>query len=178
MKCPGQDWRYWKEDAIFEVNCPFCGHPIEFFKDDTVRRCPQCKKQAPNPKMDFGCASYCKYAEICLGELPLELIREKANLLKERLLSYLEKLLSRDFYHHLERALQSLEEPLKNRGISPGNKLFLLIFYYLTLEQREELCKRVNLPDELWDEIKIKLKRLPEGLEPIDLKKKLLEEVE
>lgn len=33
MKCPGQDSRYWKEGAIFEVDCPKCGKPVEFFKD-------------------------------------------------------------------------------------------------------------------------------------------------
>ena len=25
MKCPGQDIRYWKPGAIFEVKCPKCG---------------------------------------------------------------------------------------------------------------------------------------------------------
>jgi len=33
MKCPGQDTRYWKEDAIFEIECP------------------SCKKSVPNPRI-------------------------------------------------------------------------------------------------------------------------------
>ncbi len=70
MKCPGQDSRFWKADAIFEVKCPHCGTTIEFFKDDTRRRCPECGEQVPNPEMDFGCAAYCPYAEHCLGSLP------------------------------------------------------------------------------------------------------------
>lgn len=35
MKCPGQDSRYWRPGAIFEAECPECGHIVEFFKDDT-----------------------------------------------------------------------------------------------------------------------------------------------
>jgi len=68
MKCPGQDMRFWKEDAIFEIKCPYCGEEIEFFRDDIVRKCSKCDKRVLNPKIDFGCASYCEYAEICLGE--------------------------------------------------------------------------------------------------------------
>uniref|UniRef100_A0A832LU56 Phosphohydrolase n=1 Tax=Caldimicrobium thiodismutans TaxID=1653476 RepID=A0A832LU56_9BACT len=178
MRCPGQDWRYWKEDAIFEVNCPHCGESIEFFKDDTVRKCPHCKRTVPNPRMDFGCAAYCKYAELCLGELPPELIREKANLLKERLLSHLEKVLPANFYYSLRNTFKELEDTLKEKGQSPGTKLFLLIFYYLTPEQREELYKMARLPEVLWDEIRIKLKNLPTDLDLESLKGELLKEGE
>lgn len=176
MKCPGQDWRYWKEDAIFEVVCPYCGHLLEFFKDDTVRKCPYCKKAVPNPRMDFGCAAYCKYAEICLGELPPELLREKANLLKNRLLSQLEGFLSKELYQEVERGVRDLEEILRGKGLSPGAKLFLLIFYYLTPEQREELYKRSNIPEVLWEEIKRKIKDLPPNLDGEALKRELLKE--
>ncbi len=67
MKCPGQDTQYWDENAIFETECPECGHMMEFFKDDATRRCGHCKKKIVNPKMDFGCAAYCKFAEQCLA---------------------------------------------------------------------------------------------------------------
>ncbi len=70
MKCPGQDSRYWKGDAIFEAACPYCKAAIEFFKDDTSRKCPNCGRRVPNPEMDFGCAEYCPYAKQCLGGLP------------------------------------------------------------------------------------------------------------
>ena len=70
MKCPGQDSRYWKGDAIFEVACPHCKGTIEFFKDDTSRRCPNCGQRVANPEMDFGCAEYCPYAKQCLGSVP------------------------------------------------------------------------------------------------------------
>ena len=33
MRCPGQDMQYWKPGSIFEVACPRCGRPVEFFQD-------------------------------------------------------------------------------------------------------------------------------------------------
>ena len=85
MKCPGQDTRYWKEDAIFEVKCPHCGTAVEFFKDDTSRPCPGCGKRLPNPRLDFGCAAYCPYAEQCLGALPPELQEKQRAVFKDRI---------------------------------------------------------------------------------------------
>ncbi|AEH45892.1 hypothetical protein Thein_2042 [Thermodesulfatator indicus DSM 15286] len=85
MKCPGQDTRYWKEDAIFEVKCPDCGEVVEFFKDDTARPCPGCGKRLPNPRLDFGCAAYCPYAEQCLGSLPPELLEKQKGVFKDRI---------------------------------------------------------------------------------------------
>lgn len=84
MKCPGQDSRYWKPGAIFEVECPACGHKVEFFKDDTTRVCKKCGHRFLNPHMDFGCASYCPYAEQCIGNLPPELMAQKEDLLRDR----------------------------------------------------------------------------------------------
>ncbi len=174
MRCPGQDWRYWKEDAIFEISCPFCGERVEFFKDDTTRKCPSCKKVIPNPRLDFGCAAYCKYAEVCLGELPPELIREKANLLKSRILNLLEEMLPRDFYFEIQRGVETLEKILKERESSPGTKLLLLLFYYLSPEERENLYKKAGLPETLWEEIKITLKGYQKGLTIEELIKELL----
>ncbi len=73
MKCPGQDSRYWKPGAIFEVPCPGCGKAVEFFKDDVFRTCPYCGTRIHNPGMDFGCARYCPHAKECVGSLPPEL---------------------------------------------------------------------------------------------------------
>ncbi|MGB3863596.1 MAG: hypothetical protein WA915_16070 [Candidatus Aminicenantaceae bacterium] len=67
MKCPGQDTRYWKKDDIFESKCPFCLATLEFFKDDSRRRCKKCKHWVPNPKLDLGCIEWCDYAEQCVG---------------------------------------------------------------------------------------------------------------
>ncbi len=97
MKCPGQDTQYWSEDAIFETECPECGHPMEFFKDDATRRCGGCQKKIVNPKMDFGCASYCKFAEQCLGTLPEEFVAKRDDLFKDRVAVEMKKYLGTDF---------------------------------------------------------------------------------
>jgi len=97
MKCPGQDTQYWNADAIFETECPECGHLMEFFKDDATRRCGNCKKKIVNPKMDFGCASYCKFAEQCLGTLPEEFIAKRDDLLKDRVAVEMKRYLGTDF---------------------------------------------------------------------------------
>ena len=97
MKCPGQDTQYWNLDAIFETKCPECGHYMEFFKDDTTRPCTNCKKKIVNPKMNFGCASYCKFAEQCLGTLPEEFIAKKEDLLKDMVAVEMKKYFKTDF---------------------------------------------------------------------------------
>lgn len=85
MQCPGQDNRYWKGEAVYELPCPHCGNVLEFFKDDSQRTCKQCGHKVLNPKIDFGCASYCPYAEQCMGALPSDLRHGLADLFKDRL---------------------------------------------------------------------------------------------
>ena len=97
MKCPGQDSRYWKPGAIFEAQCPECGAEVEFFKDDSTRRCKKCGFKFLNPSMDFGCASYCKFAEQCLGELPPELVAQRKELLKDRVALEMKRYFAKDF---------------------------------------------------------------------------------
>ncbi len=84
MKCPGQDTRYWGAESIFEVECPECSEIIEFFKDDTWRKCKKCSTVVHNPHMDFGCALHCPYAEECIGALPEELWEKRKELQKEK----------------------------------------------------------------------------------------------
>jgi hypothetical protein len=69
MKCPGQDTRFWKPGDIFVAECPKCGAEIEFFKDDTRRRCAWCGHLFYNPKVELGCAEWCQYAEKCVPDL-------------------------------------------------------------------------------------------------------------
>lgn len=108
MKCPGQDTQYWTKDSIFETKCSECGHAIEFFKDDTTRRCSNCKKIIVNPKTDFGCASYCQYAEQCVGTLPEEFVLEKENLLKDRVAIEVKNYFEKD-YKSIGLAVQRAE---------------------------------------------------------------------
>lgn len=97
MKCPGQDMKYWKESAIFDVDCPKCGTSVEFYKDDTSRKCGSCGHRFVNPKMDFGCASYCQYAEQCLGALPEEYTGGRDNLLKDKVAVEMKRYFQSDF---------------------------------------------------------------------------------
>jgi hypothetical protein len=112
MKCPGQDMQYWESDAIFEVSCPECAQQVEFYKDDTTRKCGHCGHRFVNPQMDFGCAAYCKYAEQCLGTLPEEFIGSQDNLLKDKVAVEIKRFYKTDFKqisrvsriaHHAER---------------------------------------------------------------------------
>jgi HD superfamily phosphohydrolase YqeK len=50
-----------------------------------------------NPKMDFGCAAYCRFAEQCIGELPPELIAQKKDLLKDRVAVEMKHYFKQDF---------------------------------------------------------------------------------
>jgi hypothetical protein len=97
MKCPGQDMQYWKPGDIFETECPKCGGVVEFFKDDPARRCSACGHRFANPKMDFGCAAYCPYAEQCLGDLPPEVVAQQENLFKDRVALEMKRHFGGDF---------------------------------------------------------------------------------
>ena len=97
MKCPGQDMQFWKAGDIFEAECPHCGRTVEFFKDDTARRCGHCGHRFANPKMDFGCAAYCPYAEQCIGDLPPEVAAQQESLLKDKVAVAVKQYFGRDF---------------------------------------------------------------------------------
>jgi HD superfamily phosphohydrolase YqeK len=130
MKCPGQDSRYWKPGAIFEATCPKCGNEVEFFKDDTSRTCKKCGHRFLNPGMDFGCASYCAYAEQCIGSLPPELIAEKEDLLKDRVAIEMKRYFKQDFKRigHVMRVARYAEQIGKKEQ---GNLAVILIAAYL-----------------------------------------------
>ena len=68
ISCPGQNTMFWKPDDIFDVRCPSCDRPVEFWKDDSKRTC-ECCHRFLNPKRDLGCLEYCKYAEQCMPEM-------------------------------------------------------------------------------------------------------------
>ncbi len=122
MKCPGQDPRFWKFDAIFETPCPNCGSLVEFFKDETRRRCKKCGQQVLNPKMDFGCAAHCKFAEHCFGDLPPELIKEKENLFKDRVAVEVKLHFKRDFKRiaHAARVARYAERLVAEEKADPA----------------------------------------------------------
>jgi HD superfamily phosphodiesterase len=130
MKCPGQDSRYWKPGAIFEAKCPECGTEVEFFKDDTTRTCKKCGHRFLNPSLDFGCASYCQYAEQCIGNLPPELIAQKEDLLKDRVAIEMKRYFKQDFKRigHASRVARYAEQIGKEER---GNLAVVLTAAYL-----------------------------------------------
>jgi hypothetical protein len=130
MKCPGQDTQFWDAKAIFEVPCPECASPVEFFKDDTTRKCGRCGHRFVNPKMDFGCAAYCQFAEQCLGDLPPELVARKEDLLKDRVAVAVKRHLKRDF-KRIGRAARRARHAERICQGEAGNLAAVLIAAYV-----------------------------------------------
>lgn len=130
MQCPGQDTRYWKPGAVFETTCPKCGGEMEFFKDEASRRCKKCGERMLNPKMDFGCAAYCKYAEQCFGSLPAELLAGREDLFKDRVAIAVKRHYGRDF-KRIGRATRVARHAEAIGKAERGNLAVLLSAAYL-----------------------------------------------
>jgi len=138
MQCPGQDSRYWDGEAIFESKCPKCGNTVEFFKDDSKRVCRKCGHDVFNPKMDFGCASYCPYAEQCLGSMPPELLNRKKELLIDRVALEMKRYFDGDF-KRIGRATRLARHAEKIADEQNANKAVAKIASYLNfLEGTDE----------------------------------------
>lgn len=122
--------QYWNEDSIYEVDCPKCHKPVEFYKDDTNRRCHHCNHRFVNPKMDFGCAAYCQYAEQCLGTLPEEFAGAQDALLKDKVAVEVKRYFKTDFHRigHAARVARYAETLGKSEG---ANVAVLLCAAYL-----------------------------------------------
>ena len=122
MKCPGQDSRNWVPGDIFDMPCPKCGSPVEFFKDEPVRRCKRCGHRFVNPKMDFGCAAYCKFAEQCLGDMPPELLAKRKDLLKDRVAVEMKRAFRQDFKRigHATKVARYAERIVREEGGDPA----------------------------------------------------------
>jgi hypothetical protein len=139
MKCPGQDSRYWEAGAIFEAQCPECGHMVEFFKDESKRKCKHCGHKFVNPKMDFGCASYCRYAEQCLGDLPPELVAQRDDLLKDRVALEMKRTFGRDFKRiaHAVKVARYAEEIVKAERGNPAVVLSAAFLHDIGIKEAE-----------------------------------------
>jgi len=132
MRCPGQDSRFWGPEAINESSCPNCGGPIEFFKDESSRKCRKCGTKVLNPKMDFGCAAYCRFAVQCLGtDMPPELLAQRTDLLKDRVAAEVKRLLGRNF-RRIGRALKVVEYAGKIQQSEGGDPAVVTLAAYLS----------------------------------------------
>lgn len=139
MKCPGQDPRYWKSDAIFEVDCPNCGHAVEFFKDETRHTCKKCGHRVLNPKMDFGCAAYCKFAEQCFGDLPPELLKQKEDLFKDRVAIKMKLYFKQDFKRigHAAKVARYAEKLMSQEKGDPAVVLSAALLHDIGIKEAE-----------------------------------------
>ena len=150
MKCPGQDMQFWDNDAIYEVKCPECGQMVEFYKDDTTRKCNHCSHRFVNPKLDFGCATYCQFAEQCLGTLPEEFVLQQHNLLKDKVAVAVKRYFQRDFRRiRLTTRIASHAEKIGKSTDNANLALILCSAYlfftdldYSTLQEAHELLQK------------------------------------
>ncbi|MDD5757608.1 MAG: phosphohydrolase [Desulfobulbaceae bacterium] len=174
MQCPGQDSRYWDGEAVFESRCPKCGNVIEFFKDDSKRRCRQCDHEVLNPRIDFGCASYCPFAEQCLGSLPPEMLAQKQDLLIEKVALEMKRQHGEDFQKigHASRAARFAEKLAK---VEEANKAVVVLAAYLaeisetpesTPSRAKTILHELKANEALSDEVCTLIEHLAQRPEP------------
>ena len=119
FRCPGQDMRYWKPDDIFTLKCPHCDNEIEFFKDEPFRICSACKAEVRNPKINLGCAKWCKFAKECLGPLADQYTNVAS--MCDRLIAEMKKVFGDDKRRidHALKVLDFAEQILKTENADP-----------------------------------------------------------
>jgi len=117
VRCPGQDQRFWKPDAIFEVECSSCGKAVEFFKDEPQLKCRHCGHTVINPKIDLGCAEWCQYAEQCLGVRVGSL-----TIVRQKLIDEMKKVFGQD-QKRIDHALAVLDYAEQIQAVEGGDPL-------------------------------------------------------
>ncbi|MFA4903037.1 MAG: hypothetical protein WC600_09850 [Desulfobaccales bacterium] len=153
MKCPGQDTRYWKPDDIFVAECPKCGAEIEFFKDDTRRRCAWCGHMFYNPKIELGCAEWCQYAEKCVPDL----VRAKKaaqnfrDLLAEMVKSHLEG--NQAAWDRTAQGVQFAQDLLKAEGGDPKVVLAAVLLHEVEPAKAQEFLAELETEPEITESI-------------------------
>ncbi|MBN2468492.1 MAG: HD domain-containing protein [Deltaproteobacteria bacterium] len=130
MKCPGQDTRYWKGDAVVEVPCPQCGKKEELFKDEPVRTCTDCGHRIVHPNLDVSCAAYCRFAEQCLGGLSPEILAQRRELLKDRVATEMKRYFGPD-ERRIDHALKVARYAEKIATREQGDVAVVLTAAYL-----------------------------------------------
>ncbi len=149
IKCPGQDTRHWKPGDIFTAECPKCGAEIEFFKDDTRRRCAWCGHLFYNPKIELGCAEWCQYADKCVPELVKE--KQAMQSFKEILLKRVKDILAADASgrERLDLAIKYAAELLKAEGGDPKVVFAAVILKPVSPSQARELLAELETEPEI-----------------------------
>jgi hypothetical protein len=134
---------------------------LEFFKDDSQRTCKQCGHKTLNPKIDFGCASYCPYAEQCMGALPSDLRAGLADLFKDRLAIAVRKRLldNEQRYLLVTKRVEFGEKLCQEEG---GNMAAIVAATLLTeLDQPFDLLTELKAEETLVKKVKMLLSHEP-----------------
>jgi hypothetical protein len=149
IKCPGQDTRHWKSGDIFTVECPKCGAEIEFFKDDTRRRCAWCGHLFYNPKIAMGCAEWCQYADKCVPDLFKE--KQAMQSFKERLKERVLALAAGepDMAAQLDKGLALATDLLKAEGGDPKVVFAAVLLQKADLDQAGTLLAELATEPEI-----------------------------
>jgi hypothetical protein len=149
MKCPGQDTRYWKPGDIFVTECPKCGAEIEFFKDDTRRRCAWCGHLFYNPKIELGCAEWCQYAEKCVPDLVKA--KKAAQTFKEILADQVKSHLGEDSRDWVltEKGLALAQELLKAEGGDPKVVLAATLLHRVGPDRSRKFLEEMETEPEI-----------------------------
>ena len=170
VRCPGQDQRFWKPDAIFEVECSSCGKAVEFFKDEPQLKCRHCGHTVINPKIDLGCAEWCQYAPQCLGVTVKNL-----TIVRQKLINEMKTVFGRD-EKRIKHALAVLDYAEQIQAVEGGDPLVVkaaAILHDIGIHQAErkygspagkyqeiegppiaeEILKRHDIPREIIDHI-------------------------
>ena len=156
MQCPGQDSRYWDSDAVFEANCSKCGKSVEFFKDDSTRKCSNCGQRMVNPNNDFGCAAYCPHAEQCLSSMPPELLAKKQELLKERSAIEMKRYFGEDFKRigHATRVARHAEILCRQEGdANPAVVMITAYLHDIETSVTSDILTKLGAPEALIEEV-------------------------
>ena len=153
IKCPGQDTRYWKSEDIFTVECPKCGAEIEFFKDDTRRRCAWCGHLFYNPKIEMGCAEWCQFADKCVPDLVQE--RQAMQTFKERLRERALALAGEDpeLAARLDRGLALATDLLKAEGGDPKVVFAAILLQKVGIDKAKDLLAEMETEPEITQSI-------------------------
>jgi HD superfamily phosphodiesterase len=82
-----------------------------------------------NPKIDFGCASYCPHAEQCLGSLPPELVEAQGDLLKDRIAFAMRKYFGEDArrIRHAEAVAEQAETIATSMSSEQGGHMMVIM---------------------------------------------------
>jgi hypothetical protein len=174
MKCPGQDTRYWKPGDIFVAECPKCGAEIEFFKDDTRRRCAWCGHTFYNPKIELGCAEWCQYAEKCVPDLVKA--KKAAQNFKELLAEMVKAHLKPDpaAWEQTARGVQFAQDLLKAEGGDPKVVLAAVLLHNVEPAKAKEFLEELATEPEI---IAAVLELLAGGGAERDLNRHLFQDV-